>query len=105
VASASQFLADYKAAGFRDPHGAYGHLAYDAANVIINALPAALGSASSIDDRVKQKVIEEVGKTNLNGASGRVAFDQFGDTVTRTLTMNRVENGVFTPIKSGEFAG
>jgi branched-chain amino acid transport system substrate-binding protein len=103
--SARQFLADYRAAGFRDPHTAYGHLAYDAANVIINALPAAVGNASSIDDSVRRKVIDEVGKSNFDGASGRVAFDQFGDTVTRTLTMNKVEGGAFTPIKSGEFAG
>jgi branched-chain amino acid transport system substrate-binding protein len=68
-------------------------------------LPAAVGNASSIDDSVRRKVIDEVGKSNFDGASGRVAFDQFGDTVTRTLTMNKVEGGAFTPIKSGEFAG
>jgi len=103
VASATQFLADYKAAGFKDSYSAYGALAYDAANAIINTLPTALGSATSVDDNVRKKVIEAVGKVNFGGASGTVAFDSFGDTVTKTLTMYKVEAGTFNPVKSGEF--
>jgi branched-chain amino acid transport system substrate-binding protein len=101
--SAKQFIADYQRAGYRDPFSAYGALAYDAANAIISTLPSALGSASAVDDSVRRKVIEEVGKANFAGASGQVAFDAFGDTVTKTLTMNKVEGGEFKPIKSGEF--
>ena len=101
--SAKQFLADYGAAGFKDSYTAFGALAYDAANAIINALPTALGSASAVDDGVRRKVVEAVGKVDFGGASGKVAFDNFGDTVTKTLTMYKVENGEFKPVKSGEF--
>ncbi|MDQ3640152.1 MAG: branched-chain amino acid ABC transporter substrate-binding protein, partial [Actinomycetota bacterium] len=101
--SAKQFLADYKAAGFRDPYSAYGALAYDAANAIISTLPTALGGASAVDDSVRRRVVDAVGKVNFGGASGTVAFDEFGDTVTKTLTMYRVDAGEFKPIKTGEF--
>ena len=101
--SAKQFIADYRAAGFRDTYTAYGALAYDATNAIINSLPTALGSATAVDDSVRRKVVEAVGKVDFGGASGKVAFDTFGDTVTKTLTMYKVENGEFKPVKSGEF--
>lgn len=103
--SAKQFLADYAATGFRDSYTAFGALAYDAANAIINTLPAALGSASAVDDSVRRNVLEGVAKVDFGGASGKVAFDSFGDNVTKTLTMYRVENLEFRPVKTGEFKG
>jgi branched-chain amino acid transport system substrate-binding protein len=103
--SAKAFIADYKAAGYKDPYSAYGALAYDAANAIINALPAALGSATAVNDTVRKAVVDGVQKTNFGGASGTVAFDSFGDTVTKTLTMYKVQGGDFKPIKTGEFKG
>ena len=103
--SAKQFLDDYKAAGFRESYSPYGALAYDAANAIISTLPTALGSANAVDDSVRRRVMEAVGKVDFGGASGKVAFDSFGDTVTKTLTMYKVENGEFKPVKTGEFKG
>ena len=103
--SAKTFIDDYRAAGFRDGYSAYGALAYDAANAIIGTLATALGSASAVDDSVRRKVVEAVGKVNFAGASGTVAFDSFGDTVTKSLTMYKVEGAEFKPIKTGEFKG
>ncbi len=105
LASAKQFIADYKAAGYKDSYTAYGALAYDAANAIIGTLPAALGTATAVDDGVRRKVVDAVGRVSFNGASGAVAFDAFGDTVTKTLTMYKVDAGEFKPIKTGEFKG
>ncbi len=102
-ASAKQFLDDYKAANFRESYSAYGALAYDAANAIISTLATALGGANAVDDSVRRKVIEGVGKVDFGGASGKVAFDSFGDNVTKTLTMYKVEGGEFKPVKTGEF--
>ena len=102
--SARQFIQDYQRAGFRDSYSAYGALAYDAANAIISTLPAALGSANAVNDEVRRKVVEGVGRVSFAGASGQVAFDAFGDTVTKTLTMYKVEGGQFRPVKTGEFA-
>jgi branched-chain amino acid transport system substrate-binding protein len=103
--SAQSFINDYKAAGYADPFSAYGALAYDAANIILNALPAALGGATKVSDTVRTRMIDEVGKANFAGASGKVAFDAYGDTVTKTLTMYKVEGGAFKPVKTGEFGG
>ena len=103
--SAKSFIADYKAAGYKDGYSAYGALAYDAANAIIRTLPAALGTAKAVDDTVRMGVIDAVAKTSFAGASGQVAFDEFGDTVTKTLTMYKVQGGEFKPIKTGEFKG
>ena len=105
LASAKTFIADYKAAGYKDGYSAYGALAYDAANAIINTLPAALGSAKAVDDTVRKNVVAAVGKVSFSGASGNVAFDAYGDTVTKTLTMYKVDAGEFKPIKTGEFKG
>jgi branched-chain amino acid transport system substrate-binding protein len=101
--SAKQFISDYKAAGYKDDFTAYGALAYDAANAIINSLPGALGSATAVSDTVRRAVVDAVQKASFSGASGQVAFDQYGDTVTKTLTMYKVDAGEFKPIKSGEF--
>jgi len=103
VESAKSFIADYQAGGYTDPFSAYGALAYDAANTIINALPAALGSATKVNDTVRKAEIAAVQAANFGGASGPVAFDNYGDTVTKTLTMYKVEGGEFKPIKTGEF--
>jgi len=103
--SAKTFIADYKAAGFKDGYSAYGALAYDAANAIIGTLAKALGSAKAVDANVRKKVIEAVGKVNFAGTSGPVAFDSFGDAVARTLTMSKVESGEFKAVKTGEFKG
>lgn len=102
--SARQFISDYQGAGFRDSYSPYGALAYDAANAIISTLPAALGSADAVNDEVRRKVIDGVGRVSFAGASGQVAFDAFGDTVTKTLTMYKVEGGQFRPVKTGEFS-
>jgi branched-chain amino acid transport system substrate-binding protein len=104
-ASAKQFIDDYKAAAFRDSYSPYGALAYDAANAIIQVLPTALGGATAVDDSVRRKVVEAIAKVDFNGASGKVAFDTFGDNVTKTLTMYKVESGEFKPVKTGEFKG
>lgn len=105
LASAKQFIADYNAAGYKDSYTAYGALSYDAANAIISVLPAALGKSKTVTDAVRKAVVAGVQKVNFSGASGTVAFDQYGDTVTKTLTVYKVVNAAFQPVKSGEFKG
>ena len=34
-----------------------------------------------------------------------MAFDQYGDTVTKLLTVNQVADNAWKPVKTGEFAG
>jgi len=104
LASAKAFLDAYKAAAYKDPSEAYGGLAYDAANSIIRALVTVLPGKDEVDASVRQAVIAGIQTTNFDGATGKVAFDQYGDTVTKTLTVYQVADNAWKPIKSGEFA-
>jgi branched-chain amino acid transport system substrate-binding protein len=101
--SAKAFVDAYKAAGYTDAFGAYGAYAYDAANVIIEALSKVLPGKSKIDESVRQSVIDEVGKVSISGVTGQVAFDQFGDTTTKVLTVYGVQAKKWVAKKTDTF--
>lgn len=93
--SAADFLTAYEAAGFDDPPSAYGGYAYDAANVIIDSLAASLGEdaegdAAAAIDTIRSDLIEAIQGTKIDGVTGPVAFDEFGDTTTKVLTVYTV---------------
>jgi branched-chain amino acid transport system substrate-binding protein len=92
--SARDFVEAYNADAElkKDPYEAYGAYAFDAANVIIEALKVSLKSAKAIDDASRSATITEVGKVSLDGVTGKVAFDKFGDTTTKVLTVYKGEN-------------
>jgi branched-chain amino acid transport system substrate-binding protein len=100
LASAKQFVTDYEAAGFDDPFAAYGAYSYDAANAIINALKVSLADAEDAKS-ARQATIEAMGSVSFEGATGKVAFDEFGDTTTKTLTVYKVEGGKWVAEKTG----
>jgi branched-chain amino acid transport system substrate-binding protein len=105
LATAKTFVDDYKAAGYKDGYSTYGAFSYDAANVLIAALAKALNGKDKIDDSVKQAIIDDVQKTKMTGATGALAFDQFGDTTNRVLTVYKVEGGAWVPVKTASFKG
>ena len=45
-----------------------------------------------------------MGKVSFDGATGQVAFDEFGDTTTKVLTVYKVEGGKWVADKTGEGA-
>ena len=99
--SAKQFVADYKAANYTDAFSAYGAQAYDAANVIIDAWPRCCPKTSHRSTTsVRQDIVKAVQDTNLDGATGKVAFDQFGDTTTKVLTVYKVTTGAWKAVKT-----
>ncbi len=102
--SARAYLDAYNAASYRDPGSAYGALAFDAGNVVIRALETALVGKDEVDADVRKAVIDAIQATSFDGATGKVAFDQYGDTVTKLLTVNQVADNAWKPIKTGEFA-
>jgi branched-chain amino acid transport system substrate-binding protein len=95
--TASQFVADYRAANYADPSGSYGVLAYDATNLLIAAVTAAVRDGGWSDDS-RAAVARKVQATNVQGASGPISFDQYGDTTNRVLTVFSVSGEVFTPV-------
>lgn len=104
--SAKQFIADYQAANYAEPFGAYGAFSYDATNVIIEALAKAVQGGTWSED-TRKAVVSNVQSTNMQGAGGPVAFDEFGDTTNKVLTVYTVKGDNFAPIEgsTGSFQG
>jgi branched-chain amino acid transport system substrate-binding protein len=107
--SAKEFVEAYNADPElkKDPYEAYGAYAFDAANVIIEALSEVLPDAETLDDATRTKIIDAVQDVSIDGVTGKVAFDEFGDTTTKILTVYKGENrnGTFTWVaaKTDEF--
>jgi len=101
--TAKAFVDAYAAAKYPDPYSAYGAYAYDAANVIIEGLSKVLPDQNKIDDALRAKFRQAVQDGSIDGVTGKVSFDQFGDTTTRILTVYKVDGGAWKPQKTEEF--
>ncbi|WP_198671619.1 branched-chain amino acid ABC transporter substrate-binding protein [Desertihabitans aurantiacus] len=102
LASAQQFVTDYEAAGFPDPYEAYGAYSYDAAQAVIEALKVSLPEAETAED-AREATVEAMASVSFEGATGPVAFDEFGDNTTRILTAYKVEGGAWVADQTDEF--
>jgi len=100
LATAKQFIADYNAGGYKDPYAAYGAYSYDAANAIIEALKVSLKDAKSAKD-ARQATIDAMSKVSFDGVTGKVAFDQYGDTTSKVLTTYKVTSGKWAAVDTG----
>ncbi|GAA1834252.1 branched-chain amino acid ABC transporter substrate-binding protein [Pseudonocardia ailaonensis] len=100
--SAKAFLDAYAAAGYKDAYSAYGALTYDAANVLIAGLSKAVANGT-FSDATRDGLLSAVQATNLQGATGSVSFDKFGDTTNKVLTVYSVKDGSFQPLETGTY--
>jgi branched-chain amino acid transport system substrate-binding protein len=100
--SAKAFVDAYAAARYAEPSSAYGAMTYDATNVIVKALAGVVRNGE-FDESSRPRLIDAVQKTDLSGASGKVAFDEFGDTTNKVLTVSVVKDGKFVPLETGVF--
>jgi branched-chain amino acid transport system substrate-binding protein len=100
--SAKKFVADYNAAGYKDPYAAYGGYSYDAANSIINALKTSLKDAKDVES-ARQATVDALGKVAFDGVTGKVAFDQYGDTTSKVLTVYKVAGGKWSTVETKDF--
>jgi len=96
------FLANYKKAAYKEPAEQYGAYSYDAANAIINALKVSLKDAKDVAS-ARDATIKAMSTVSFDGVTGKVAFDQYGDSTTRVLTVYKVESGEFKPVNTEEF--
>ncbi len=102
--SAADFIAAYAAAGFAEPYAAYGPMSYDAANAIVEALKVVLPSAADAKS-AREAIVAAMNDVAFDGASGRVEFDEWGDTITRTITVYKVAGGSWVTEKVVNFEG
>lgn len=91
----SKFQTAYDAAKFPHPASAYGPYAYDAANAIIRLLPDLLKNAES-PKAVRAGLVTALGAISFDGVTGKVAFDEFGDTKFPAFTLYVVKDGGWT---------
>jgi len=99
LASAKAFVTAYTAAGYKDPMGAYGAQSYDAANAIINALKTSLAKAADAKS-ARADTVTAVGSVSFDGATGKIAFDKYGDAVSKVITVYKVTGGKWATEKT-----
>jgi branched-chain amino acid transport system substrate-binding protein len=96
LTSAANFIKQYDATYGASAFGAYSAQASDDAQILLNAIKAAIASgakpptSSSDSDTAKtfrQAVIDQVAKTDYNGVTGHQSFDANGDTTNKTITV------------------
>jgi branched-chain amino acid transport system substrate-binding protein len=102
LASAKTFVSDYNAAGFKEPYAAYGGYSYDAANAIIAALKTSLKDAKDVES-ARQATVDAMSKVSFDGVTGKVAFDQYGDTTSKVLTVYKVAAGKWATVETKNF--
>jgi branched-chain amino acid transport system substrate-binding protein len=102
LASAKKFVADYTAEKYKEPYAAYGGYSYDAANAIIAALKESLKDAKDVES-ARQATVDAMAKVSFDGVTGKVAFDQYGDTTSKVLTVYKVAAGKWATVETKDF--
>nr|WP_223189741.1 branched-chain amino acid ABC transporter substrate-binding protein [Streptomyces sp. TRM68416] len=104
--SAKKFVEDYKAAGYKEAFAAYGGYSYDATWAIIEAVKKVVeDNDGKLPKDARAQVTAAVQNVSFDGVTGKVAFDEFGDTTNKQLTVYAVENGEWKAVKSGTYTG
>jgi branched-chain amino acid transport system substrate-binding protein len=94
--SAKKFVTDYKAA-FGDEPGAYSANAYDAMNILLQAIKKSItdngGKLLSTGSAFRDSVRKNVQASSWDGAIGHTSFDANGDTSNVLLTIFQAQGG------------
>jgi len=85
----------YQKAGFKEPYGAYGPYAYDAANIIIEALKQAGPD--------KKALVTAITKIQYSGLLGTTSFNEEGQTKNIQSTIYVVQDGKWVDWESSEY--
>jgi branched-chain amino acid transport system substrate-binding protein len=102
--TAKKFIEDYKAGGYKDPYAAYGGYSYDAGWAVIQAVKAVVAANNGkLPADSRAAVVDALGKVSFEGVTGKVAFDEYGDTTNKQLTVYKVEGGKWIDVKSDTF--
>ncbi|MEU1083239.1 branched-chain amino acid ABC transporter substrate-binding protein [Streptomyces sp. NPDC005908] len=104
--SAKEFVANYKAEGYKDAFEAYGGYSYDSAWAIIEAVKKVVeDNDGKLPDDARSKVVDAMQNVSFDGVTGKVSFDEFGDATNKQLTVYTVKGGDWATVKSGTFTG
>jgi branched-chain amino acid transport system substrate-binding protein len=100
--SARGFAKAYEKAGYKEDPGPFGAYAYDAAKAIIGSLATTVGDGKW-SGRSRHKLVDNAGHYHAKGATGPVAFDEFGDIENRVLTVYEVRGGKWNTAETSEY--
>ncbi|MCP3766023.1 MULTISPECIES: branched-chain amino acid ABC transporter substrate-binding protein [unclassified Streptomyces] len=104
--SAKEFVANYKAEGYKEAYEAYGGYSYDSAWAIIEAVKKVVeDNDGKLPDDARAKVTAAMQNVSFDGVTGKVSFDEFGDATNKQLTVYAVENGDWKAVDSGTYTG
>ncbi|MBD9725618.1 branched-chain amino acid ABC transporter substrate-binding protein [Streptomyces caniscabiei] len=104
--SAKTFIEDYKAGGYKEPYAAYGGYSYDSAWAIIEAVKKVVeDNDGKLPDDARAKITEAMQNISFDGVTGKVSFDEYGDTTNKQLTVYKVEGGAWKAVDSGTYTG
>ncbi|MER5381914.1 bifunctional serine/threonine-protein kinase/ABC transporter substrate-binding protein [Streptomyces sp. NPDC002688] len=96
------FLARYRKAGYSEAAGWYGPYAYDATWSLIEAVKSLVtANGGTLPRDARAKMPPAVARLSFDGVTGPVAFDGYGDTRNRRLTVYSVADGRWTTVTSG----
>jgi branched-chain amino acid transport system substrate-binding protein len=97
--SAKAFVDSYKAKNYKEGFSAYGAFSFDAANAIIGSLATTLNGGEWSDSK-RADLLTNVGKYKQGGATGEIAFDQYGDSTNKVLTVYQVSGGKWSAVET-----
>ncbi|MFF7329306.1 ABC transporter substrate-binding protein [Streptomyces sp. NPDC008150] len=100
--AAKAFISTYKAKKYPGDYGTYGGYSYDAATAIIKAIGEVVKDGDVPDD-ARQQIVNKVQGVKFDGIAGPVAFDEYGDTTNKQLTVYQVTAGKWKAVKSGTY--
>jgi branched-chain amino acid transport system substrate-binding protein len=104
--SAKEFVANYKAAGYKEAYAAYGGYSYDSAWSIIEAVKKVVDdNGGKLPDDARAKVTEAMQNVSFDGVTGKVSFDEFGDATNKQLTVYSVTGTAWKAVESGTYNG
>jgi branched-chain amino acid transport system substrate-binding protein len=93
----TQFINAYKAAGYREPFGAYGPNAYDSAGIILEAI-----SKVGTDD--KGAIMKYIRGIKYKGLMGETSFDATGQTTNILVSRFVGQDGKWVPWEDSAYA-
>lgn len=106
LASAKQFVEDYKAAGYKEGYSAYGGYSYDSAWAVIEAVKKVVDdNGGKLPSDARAKITAAMQNVSFDGVTGKVSFDQYGDATNKQLTVYAVKGGAWTTVTSGTYNG
>ncbi|MGW2743415.1 branched-chain amino acid ABC transporter substrate-binding protein [Streptomyces sp. NPDC001450] len=104
--SAKEFVANYKAAGYKEAYAAYGGYSYDSAWSIIEAVKKVVDdNGGKLPSDARAKITAAMQNVSFDGVTGKVSFDEYGDATNKQLTVYSVTGSAWKAVESGTYNG